>query len=550
MMTLQFSLQVQGHFVNQGFTKAVTPNRLTCQQQKDPLDTDHLKVGLGARSIRGTLILLLSQVGKFALQLVSLIVMAHLVSPDDFGLFSIVFAIIAFGLLFKESLALGTVQREELNHSESSALFWINLGIGLTLAVLTSMTAPFVARFYRQPLITPLLITMCSMFIFTYLGIQHLAVLRRQMRFGVLAVIDQISMFMSIGIGIFCAWRGCGVWSLAAVQIGLSAFTCAGAWLASRWRPGRFVANSGLRKLLLYGKHIAAADVITYFARNLDNLLIGWCCGMTSLGFYDRAYSLMIVPTQQLLGPVSGVAITSLCRLQKETERFCAYAKNTISICSGLGMPACAFLCIGAHRLIPCLLGDNWRGAVPTLQALAPGAFIDSFIMGIGAVMLASGNTRQYFQFRAYAAILAVVGFFLGVHWGPTGVAIALSVSRLLVAVIAVRLCSTDSAVKWAQMRQSASPPFLAAIAASLIVTGCGSVIDAAGDAKVSLLISAVLFSLLYLAIWTLQPGGARSIAELAALLLKRNKPANTTANGDASNEQEPDLPDKLAVTS
>jgi len=474
------------------------------------------------RSIRNAAIVLLSQGGKFALQFVAMVAMARLVAPENFGVFGVVTAITGFGLLFKDGLAIGTVQRESLTQAQCSGVFWVNMVVGSTLALLTCLAAPFVASFYHQPVLAPLLVAMAFTYLFAYSSSQHVAVLKRTMRFGALGIIDQIAMFLSVAIGIICAFRGCGVWSLAAVQIGLSVFTCIGAWIASDWRPGRYQPNSGLRTLLLYGKDVATSDVATYTMRNVDNLLIGWACGVGPLGFYDRAYTLMMIPLAQLLTPLAGLGHTMLSRLQQDRDRYRTYAENIISISCGLGMPLCVFLGIGAHRLIPCLLGQRWLQSVPIIQALAPGAVADAFILGITVILLSSGRTKEFFTYRVTSATLAVLAFFVGVFWGPVGVAVAVAGSRIVAVFIVLRLCLADkqTPVRFVHIRRAASAPFLAAVTAGVIVFLCDKLIGAAGNQIVSLLISIVSYGVLYLAIWAILPQGARMIRQILELIL------------------------------
>jgi O-antigen/teichoic acid export membrane protein len=83
-------------------------------------------------------------------------------------------------------------------------------------------------------------------------------------------------------------------------------------WIASEWKPGIYQRDAEVWPLLRFGKNVSISDVATFITRNIDNLLIGWACGMTPLGFYDRAYTLMMVPLQQLLSPLSGVGHTML----------------------------------------------------------------------------------------------------------------------------------------------------------------------------------------------------------------------------------------------
>lgn len=515
----------------------LTQDKNTIDAARDPLEAGHLKVGLMGRSIRSAAIVLVSQGGKFTLQFVALIAMTRLVSPNDFGVFGVVTAITGFGLLFKDGLSSGIVQRESLTQAQCSGLFWLSMLVGSALALLTCVAAPFLSSFYKLPVLTPLLVAIALANLVAYSGSQHLAVLRRTMRFDALAVIEQLAMFFSVAIGIVCALRGCGVWSLAVQQICYSVFTAIGAWVASAWRPGRYQSNCGLKSLVLYGKDVATSDVATYTMRNVDNLLIGWACGVGPLGFYDRAYTLMMIPLTQLLAPLGGLGNTMLSRLQNDRERYRSYAESIISISCGLGMPVAVYLCVGAHRFIPVVLGQAWLGSVPLMQALAPAAVADAFILGITTILLSRGKSKEFFLYRVSAATLAVLAFFAGVHWGPLGVAVAVALSRVVAVFIVLRLCLSDPQipVRFTHIRRAATAPLLAAIGAGLIVVQCDKIIGAAGNPVVSLAISAVGYGLLYLVIWALLPQGARTIAQIAAIGFNNKKLGSLQAASNAT---------------
>jgi O-antigen/teichoic acid export membrane protein len=488
----------------------------------EPLEAGHLKVGLMARSIRNAGIVLLSQGGRLTLQFGAMVAMARLVMPNEFGVFGVATAIIGFGLLFKDGLAIGTVQRESLTQAQCSGLFWFNMVVGALLTLVTCLAAPLVASFYKQDVLAPLLVAMAITYLFSYASSQHVAVLKRQMRFGTLAIIDQIAMLLSVSIGVVLAWKGCGVWSLAAVQIGLSVFVSIGAWVACDWRPTWYQPNCGLRALLHYGKDVAVSDVTTYAMKNVDNLLIGWACGAASLGFYDRAYTLMMIPLAQILTPLGSLGLTALSRLQMDRQRYRDYAENIIAISCGLGMPISTYLGVGAHYLVACVLGLRWLDSVPIMQALAPGAVADAFIMGITNIMLSSGKTKEFLIYRLSTTPLAILAFFVGVFWGPIGVAVAVSCARIVAVFIVLWLYLSDAQapVRFEHIRKAASAPLVAAVTAGLIVVLCDKIIAAAGNPILSLLISSTAYGVLYLGIWAVLPQGARTIARIVSLIL------------------------------
>ena len=203
-------------------------------------ETDHLVKDLKGRSVRGGLASMATQVAKLGLQVGSTMLLARILTPEDYGIFGMAVVVTGFLAMFNDlGLSMATVQRREITHGQVSALFWLNAGLGAAIALLAVLLAPAVAWFFDEPRLTPVIQLLAVSFFVGGLGVQHQALLRRQMRFGRLALLDATSLAAGIVAGVACAWRGYGYWSLVAMQVTLVATTVVGSWALCRWVPGR-----------------------------------------------------------------------------------------------------------------------------------------------------------------------------------------------------------------------------------------------------------------------------------------------------------------------
>jgi len=194
---------------------------------------------------------------RFFLRMGSTVVLARLLTPQDFGLIAMVTVITGFVMMFKDmGLSMATVQRDEVNHAQISTLFWINVGLSLCVMLLTAALAPVIAWFYGEPRLVWVTLALASAFIFGGFTVQHQALLRRQMRFGTLAVIGIISMVVGIITAIIAALSGAGYWSLVLMQLATAITIAIGVWVGCDWRPGLFVRRSGIRKMLAFGGNL------------------------------------------------------------------------------------------------------------------------------------------------------------------------------------------------------------------------------------------------------------------------------------------------------
>jgi len=393
-------------------------------------DTEHLKSDLKGRSVRGGAITLGAQWARFCIQMASTVVLARLLTPQDFGLIAMVTAVTGFVAMFKDmGLSMATVQRAEINHGQISTLFWINVALSLGIMLVTAALAPVIARLYGEPRLTRITLALAGGIIFGGLTVQHQALLRRQMRFGALAVIDIVSMSAGMLAGIIAALYGLRYWALVIMHIAQPITLVVTVWITCTWRPGLPIRRSGVRKMLAFGGYLTGFSFVNYFARNMDYILIGKFCEVGILGLYTKAYHLLMLPIAQIRNPLNMVAIPALSRLANTTERFRSYFEKLVSFVAILSMPLVVFLAVCAKELILLILGKQWIQAVPLFQILAITAFIQPTGQLWGAAVLSLGNSRKYFILGTINAIVVVVGFSVGISWGSIGVATSYAIA-------------------------------------------------------------------------------------------------------------------------
>ena len=180
-----------------------------------------------------------SLAANFALRLGSVMVLARLLNPKDFGLLGMVTAFTGVLSLFRDfGLSAAAIQMPSVSKAQSSTLFWINLLFGFILTVITVIAAPFVSMFYREPRLALVTAIVAVGFLFNGAGVQHSAILQREMRFFALALVDFVSLVISTALAIGVAMAGYGYWALVVMTVCLPLASTIGLWLATRWVPG------------------------------------------------------------------------------------------------------------------------------------------------------------------------------------------------------------------------------------------------------------------------------------------------------------------------
>lgn len=482
--------------------------------------TAHLNSDLKGRTVRGGAVMLSAQAGKFALQTGATAILARILTPADFGIIAMVAAVTGLISLFKDlGLSAATVQRPEISHRQVSTLFWINLAAGAVLALVGMVLAPLVAWLYGEPRLTAVMVALSCTFLFSGLAAQHSALLQRQMRFVPLASVELLSMLAGIVAAIALARMGAHYWALVAMTVVTAVATAAGSWVASGWRPGWPARGTGVRPMLAFGGYLTGFNFLNYFTRNFDNVLVGVKLGAGPLGIYSRAYSLLLMPVQQINAPLSSVVLPALCRVVDDPAQYRGYLLRSTAFIATVGMPLIAFAFVDARELVLLLLGPQWEQAVPVFRWLAPAAFLGTLNVVPGWLCQSMGRTRRQFYWAAVAAPVIVGAFLIGIRWGVVGVAAAFSASWCLLLIAFIWYACHDSPVRpWDLARVLWRPALAAGVAGGCLLLLRGPLASLDPGVLLRPVVDAAIFAAAFLAALVAAPGGGREVRGLVSL--------------------------------
>jgi PST family polysaccharide transporter len=444
--------------------------------------TDHLASDLVGRSVRGGAVTLASQGVKFVLQVGSTMVLARLLTPADFGLIAMVSAVTGFVALFRDlGLSMATLQRAEITHAQVSTLFWINVALSVLLSLVVACLAPVVAWAYGEPRLALITVALASTFVFGGLAAQHQALLRRQMRFGALALIEIVPMAVGIAMAVLLALSGAGYWALVGMAATTAAATAAAAWAASRWRPGKPSWSRDVREMIAFGGNLTGFHFTNYFGRNADQALIGWSAGPGPVGLYSKAYGLLMMPLVQILGPMGSVALPVLSRLQGQPEEFRRYYLRAIQLLAYGTLPLITLMGVTSAEIVHFLLGPQWAEAGRIFTLLAIAALFQPIFATAGWIHTSLGRTDRLLRWGLMSDPLYVLSFVVGLPWGPTGVALSYAICVNLLFLPGMAYAFKPSAVRLRDFLSAIWRPaalsgvlFLAAAGTRSIVAGSG----------------------------------------------------------------------------
>ena len=381
-------------------------------------------------AVRGAGATLLSGGISLAIQIVATVVLGRLLTPRDFGLATMV---TTFSLLLMNcpmnSFSDSLLQNREVTHKLASTLFWVMVGIGVVLTGGFVASGPLVARFYGEAPLAHLTAGFSLTILLTTLPAIHAALLRRAMRFTALAKNDIVARAVGVSTSIAFGLAGWGYWSLVMGACALAASNAVGVWILCPWIPGPPRRGVGSVTPLKFAAHIGGRFSFNYFARNSDNLLVGWRFGAGALGFYKKAYDLFALSATQLVAATSNVAVSALSRVRDDRPQYIRYVLGAVGVMSFLGMGLAGDLTLMGKDLIRLLVGPSWgpAGVIFTYFAPGVGAMIVYYIHGW--IHVSIGRADRWFLWSVVEWVVTFGLFLACLPYGPQGIAIAWCVS-------------------------------------------------------------------------------------------------------------------------
>lgn len=382
---------------------------------------------------RGALALAIGRPITAVVSFLGTMLLARLLTPAQFGVVGMVQVFLRFAEVFRE-MGLGTVavQREDLSAEKQSTLFWINAAASATIGVVFAACGPLLARFYGEPLVAPLSCLAGGAFVLQGLAVQHQAVLRRTFRMGAMVSVQAVGLTVGLGSAILLAKWGAGAYAILARNIVEAVLVLAGFWYFSGFNPGRPGRLAELTSELRFGMHLTLSNVMTYFSRQGDNLIVGKVFGPTALGLYAKAYELMLLPLNQVTRPLASIALAALSRLTSDGEQYTRAYFRMVDKALLLTTPMAA-VCLGCPELVVrVLLGPGWEDTAPMLRALGVVMFIQPLTNTMGWLLTSQDRSDEILRMSVATSILNIVSFVAGAFWGPVGVAWAYSISQVL----------------------------------------------------------------------------------------------------------------------
>ncbi len=489
-----------------GFEPDHTARQTVCVESKDP--------GVGTRTLRGMFWAYGSYVGGRLLVLVSIAILARLLTPSEFGLVAIALLVTTILDTVSDlgvSQALIVVKDDEV-HAKADTAWTFGVILGASLTILTAAMGPIAAAFFDEPALTVMLPVLGLNFLLRALGVTHFALAQKQLDFRTRTLAEAADVLVRGAVGIGLALGGAGAYSLVGGYLAGSAALTISLWALIPWRPSRKLRREHLGGLLRFGGALTALDILSAIVTNVDYLIIGRVLGKAELGLYTlgwRLPELIIINLSVVAGLVLFPAFAGIER------RVLADAYLTsLRYMVMLSLPVAIGLCILAEPLVLIAFGGQWVDSIAVMQVLTVSAFFVTVAIPGGIAYKAVARADVLVKLAIPHAVLAIVSITLFADQGIVAVAGCQAVLSTVFCIIqlglAARLLETGWRPIWGAIRYS--------LLAGTIMAALVALLSAAlEDPYVTLALAVPVAALSYLGtLWLLVPDQLVSLWERA----------------------------------
>lgn len=371
------------------------------------------------KTVKGTIWSSIERFSVQGIQFIVIIIMARILTPEDYGLVAELTVFIAVSQSLVDSgFSQALIRKQNRSQIDNSTVFYFNIVIGLILYFILFFSAPLIADFYNQPQLTVLTrVISLSIIINSFVVVQR-ALLTVEIDFKTQAKASLSASVVSGIIGIWMAYNKWGYWSIVYFQLANLGINALLLWIFSKWRPIWTYSWNSFRELFSFGSKMAVSGIIDTLFRNIYLILIGKVYKASDLGYYTRAQQFADFPSSNVTSVLQRVTFPVLCSIQDDEERLRSIYARFLRVSAFIIFPLMLGLGAVAHPLVKVLLGERWMFSAYLLQILCF-ALMWYPVHAINLnILQVKGRSDLFLRLEIYKKIIGIVVVFATLPFG------------------------------------------------------------------------------------------------------------------------------------
>ena len=371
------------------------------------------------KTVTGLFWNLVERVGLRVIQFTPIVILARLLSPEEFGLIGMLAIFIALARTFLDSgFGLALIQKSEITYVDECSMFFFNISVGIIAVILFFVAAPWIAAFYAQPSLTPLTRWLSLDVLIESFALVQIARLTRALDFKTLVKANLLATIFSSVFGIAAAYLGMGVWSLVIQTISDTILQTANLWWLSSWRPAWIFSRTSLKSMFRFGSHMLGSSLIATFFDNLYHVFIGKYFSASSLGYYTRSSSLKNIVVDTTSATLARVLFPALSNIQDDMERLKRAYRKSVILITFIHFPLMLGLIVVATPLINLLFSAKWSESILYFQLMCTAGILYPLQVVNLEILKVKGRSDLFFQLTLIKRMLMIVAILITFRWG------------------------------------------------------------------------------------------------------------------------------------
>lgn len=377
---------------------------------------------LREKSVRGVAWSAIERFSLLGIQFVIQVVLARLLTPEDYGIVGILAVFLAVSQTFIDSgFTNALIQNQQRTEKDFATAFFFNGAISVFCYGILFFCAPFIADFYEMPQLVSVTRSIGLSLIFSALSAVHRTQLAIRVDFKTQAKATLSSVILSGIVGIVLAYCGFGVWALVVQTLVNTGLTTLFFWGLVRWFPRHFFSMTSFKPMFSFGSKLLAASLLHTVYMNLYPLVVGKFFSATALGYFSRAQQFASLPATTGSGILGRVTFPLLATVQNDNERLSAVYRKYLRVSTGAIAPMMLGLCALTEPTVLILIGEKWLPIVPLMQILCFAWMVDPIALVNLNLLNVKGRTDLVLRLEVVKKITAVLILFVALPFGLIG---------------------------------------------------------------------------------------------------------------------------------
>ena len=379
----------------------------------------------------------ISTLTRSVVQLLQVAILTRYLDKSDFGIVAIATLFLGFTQLFLDmGISAGILHKQDTTSKQYSTLFWLNIITGTFLTLSICCISPIIADFYSEPKLIPIISILSFNIFFSALGSQHRTVQQKKLRFKYLSIIEIISSILTLILAVILVNLDFGIYSLIYSSLFHSASSNITYLIIGLYKDRNISFHFKFSEsfpFLKIGVYTIGSQILDYFSRELDLIIISSTLSKESLGIYSLCKKIVLAIFSSINPIITKVLTPILATMQNELVKIRNAYYNIVESLALINYPIYILIAIFSFGILNYIYGNQYVEGNNVLAILALTYGLNTTGNPVGSLQIATGRTDSGFYWTIVRIIVNTIGIYIGAQYGINGLALGMLITTILI---------------------------------------------------------------------------------------------------------------------